>query len=181
MKPYMKALIPLFVFLALSITFFIRLTDGKDTRILPSQLIDHKFPEFSLPDLFQPATRLDKSVFQNKIVLVNVFGSWCVACRQEHPFLQHLAGRGEIPIIGIDWRDDAQKAKAWLSGRGNPYSRVIFDHDSSLIIDLGVTGAPESFLVDKNGRIRYKYTGPLTADIWRDEVEPVIQHLEAGS
>ena len=180
MKPYVKALIPLFVFLALSLTFFIRLTDGKDTHTLPSQLIDHKFPVFSLPSLYEPEASLDNSIFEDKIVLVNVFGSWCVACRQEHGFLQKLSNSGEIPIIGVDWRDDRDKAKAWLAKGGNPYAHIIFDHESALIIDLGVTGAPESFLVDQNGRIRYKYTGPLSVDIWERKIRPVIKHLEAG-
>lgn len=180
MKLSLKALIPLLIFLAICAAFLIRLTDGKNTRILPSQLIDHDFPAFSLPDLFNMDEMLDKSVFENRVVLVNVFGSWCVACRQEHPFLQQLAKQKELPIIGIDWRDDADKAKAWLSGRGNPYDRVIFDHDSTLIIDLGVTGAPESFLVDQHGRIRYKYTGPLTPSVWVKDVRPILKHLEAN-
>ncbi|HHI88923.1 MAG TPA: DsbE family thiol:disulfide interchange protein [Hellea balneolensis] len=180
MKVSLKALIPLMLFLALSGVFFIRLTDGKDTRILPSQLIDQEFPDFSLPDLFDMDKRLDTSIFNNRVVLVNVFGSWCVACLEEHPFLRALANRGEIPIIGIDWRDEPDKARAWLARHGNPYERVIFDHDSTLIIDLGVTGAPESFLVDRQGRIRYKYTGILTPSVWQKDVRPVLEHLEAS-
>lgn len=176
MRMSVKGLIPLVVFLALGVVFAIGLT--KDPRELPSQMIDRPFPEFSLPDLFDADVTIDHSYFHGQVTLVNVFGSWCVACDQEHPMLMKLAGQNEIPMLGVDWRDTVEKGRRWLARRGNPYTRVIFDADSMLAIDLGVTGAPESFIVDKKGQIRYKYIGPITDKVWQDELKPFVLMLE---
>ncbi|MCF6274836.1 MAG: DsbE family thiol:disulfide interchange protein, partial [Robiginitomaculum sp.] len=95
----------------------------------------------------------------------------------EHPMLMRLARDNEIPILGVDWRDTVEKGRRWLARGGNPYTRVVFDADSMLAIDLGVTGAPESFLVDKKGQIRYKYIGPITEKAWRSEIKPLVLAL----
>ena len=176
MKFSWKGLIPLFLFMALGITFAIGLT--KDPRILPSQLIDRPFPEFSLPDLFDIDTNIDQSYFDGQVTLVNVFGSWCVACDQEHPTLRRMAEKNEVPMLGVDWRDSVEKGRRWLKRGGNPYTHVVFDADSLLAIDLGVTGAPESFIVDKKGQIRYKYIGPITDKVWLEELKPIVLSLE---
>ncbi len=170
-------LIPLILFLALSGAFAIGLT--KDPSKLPSQMIDHPFPEFSLPDLLDMEKTIDQSYFEGQVTLVNIFGSWCVACEQEHPMLMKLARNNEIRILGVNWRDTVEKGRDWLARGGNPYTRIVFDADSMLAIDLGVTGAPESFIVDKKGQIRYKYIGPITEKIWRDELKPFVLMLEA--
>ncbi len=179
MKISWKTFAPLIIFFALCIAFFIRLTSGESTTIIPSQLIEKQFPDFSLPDLYAPEQNLNPDILQGKISLVNVFGSWCAACADEHGFLMQLAKQGQIQIIGINWRDERENALGWLNRLGNPYTKTIVDYDSTLIVDLGVTGAPESFIVDKSGRIRYKYVGPLNPDIWQKQIRPVILQLEA--
>lgn len=171
-----KGLIPLIIFLALGVAFAIGLT--KDPRKLPSQMIDRPFPDFFLPDLLDMEVTIDQSYFDGQVTLVNIFGSWCVACDQEHPVLMRLARDNEIAILGVDWRDTVEKGRRWLARGGNPYTRVVFDADSMLAIDLGVTGAPESFIVDKKGQIRYKFIGPITEDIWQDELKPFVLMLE---
>ena len=179
MRMTLKGLLPLIGFLLIVGAFAIRLTSGENTRDLPSQLIDRPFPDFSLPDLFDEKNSIDNSYFQGQIVLVNIFGSWCVACDQEHPMLMRLAREKEIVLLGVDWRDTREKGLRWLARGGNPYTRTIFDEHSTLAIDLGVTGAPESFIVDKKGQIRYKYIGPITEDVWRETLRPLVQILEA--
>lgn len=177
MKFTLKGLFPLMVFFALCLAFAYGLT--KDPRELPSQLIDRPFPQFSLPDLMDETQILDKSYLQGQVTLVNIFGSWCVACDQEHPMLMKLSRNKEIAMLGVDWRDTREDGLRWLARGGNPYTRVIFDAESKLAIDLGVTGAPESFLVDKKGQIRYKYIGPITEQVWQKTLKPLVLNLEA--
>lgn len=177
MKFTLKGLFPLIVFFALCLAFAYGLT--KDPRKLPSQLIDRAFPQFSLPDLMDETQILDKSYLQEQVTLVNIFGSWCVACDQEHPMLMKLSRNKEIAMLGVDWRDTREDGLRWLARGGNPYTRVIFDAESKLAIDLGVTGAPESFLVDKKGQIRYKYIGPITEQVWQKTLKPLVLNLEA--
>ena len=119
-------------------------------------------------------------MFDGKVSLINVFGSWCVACNVEHPVLMDIAKRNEVNLIGIDWRDERPKAKDWLAKRGNPYRKVIFDNESVLAIKLGVSGAPESFIIDKAGQVRYKHVGVITPKIWRNTLLPIIKTLEAN-
>ena len=172
MKISWKGLIPLIIFVALGVMFAVGLT--KDPRELPSQMIDHPFPGFNLPDLFDMETMIDQNYLIGQVTLVNVFGSWCVACDQEHPTLRRMAAKNEVIMLGVDWRDKVEKGRRWLARGGNPYTRVVFDADSLLAIDLGVTGAPESFIVDKHGQIRYKYVGPITDKVWQDELKPIV-------
>ncbi len=171
-----KGLIPLLIFSVMGIFLAIGLT--KDPSKLPSKLIDEPFPEFALPDLFDPDVQIDQTYFTGQVTLVNVFGSWCAACDLEHPTLRRLAAADEIIMLGIDWRDTMEKGRLWLERGGNPYDRVAFDADSILAISLGVTGAPESFLVDHTGQIRYKYIGPISDKIWRNQIKPVVLMLE---
>ncbi|MEP3888830.1 MAG: DsbE family thiol:disulfide interchange protein [Hellea sp.] len=172
----MRALLPLGLFLLIGIAFAIGLT--KDPRKLSSQLIDKPVPEFALTELYNESEILTQDMFKGKVSLINVFGSWCVACNVEHPVLMEIAKRDEVNIIGMDWRDDRADAKRWLAKRGNPYSEVIFDNESVLAITLGVTGAPESFVIDKLGKIRYKHVGVITPEIWRETLLPIIKKLE---
>ena len=172
----MRALLPLGLFLLIGIAFAIGLT--KDPRKLSSQLIDKAVPEFSLTELYNESEILTQEMFKGEVSLINVFGSWCVACNVEHPILMDIASRDEVSLIGMDWRDDRADAKRWLAKRGNPYSQVIFDNESVLAIKLGVTGAPESFIVDKLGKIRYKHVGVITPEIWRETLLPIIKTLE---
>jgi cytochrome c biogenesis protein CcmG/thiol:disulfide interchange protein DsbE len=173
----MRALLPLGIFLLIGVAFAIGLT--KDPKRMESKLIDKPFPEFSLTALYDETEILTEDMFKGQVSLINVFGSWCVACNVEHPVLKEIARRQEVNLIGMDWRDTRPKAKRWLSERGDPYAQIIFDNESVLAIKLGVTGAPESFLTDKAGNIRYKHVGIITPEIWRDTLLPIVETLRA--
>ncbi len=147
----------------------------RDPNILPSEMIDRPVPAFALSELYEPERTLTQDMFLGDITLVNVFGSWCIACEVEHPKLMDIGRSEVIKLVGIDWRDTRENGQIWLKKNGNPYDVIIFDADSRLAIDLGVTGAPESFLVDKMGRIRYKHVGIITNDVWEDSLLPIIQ------
>ena len=173
----MRALLPLGIFLLIGVAFAIGLT--KDPKRMESKLIDKPFPEFSLTALYDETEILTEEMLQGEVSLINVFGSWCVACNVEHPVLKDIARRQEVNLIGMDWRDTRPNAKRWLAERGDPYSKIIFDNESVLAIKLGVTGAPESFLTDKAGNIRYKHVGIITPEIWRDTLLPIAETLKA--
>ena len=172
-----RALAPLAIFLLIGIAFAVGLT--KDPNVLTSELIDKAVPAFALTDLLDETKILTEDITKGQVSLLNVFGSWCVACRAEHPVLMKLSARKQINIIGIDWRDERAKGQAWLAKHGNPYSAVIFDDESVLAIKLGITGAPETFVTDKNGQIRYKHTGVITPDVWTQTLRPIALQLEA--
>ena len=161
-----------------SLVLFLAFGLSRDPSVLPSEMIDRPVPEFQLPDLHQSDNTLTQKMFLNEVSLINVFGSWCVACEIEHPKLMTLSRSKSVKLVGIDWRDSREKGLYWLERNGNPYEVVIFDEDSRLAIDLGVTGAPESFIVDKAGRIRYKHVGIISDAIWDDILHPIIKDLE---
>ena len=173
----LRALIPLGLFLLIGAAFAIGLT--KDPSHLPSEMIDRPFPEFELTELYDESEILTEHMVKGQVSLINVFGSWCVACNIEHPVLMDIGKRGDVNLIGMDWRDERAAAKRWLEKRGDPYGKIIFDNESVLAIKLGVTGAPESFITDKAGNIRYKHIGVITPDIWKNELRPLIQSLQA--
>ena len=145
---------------------------------MSSELINQPFPEFSLTELYDETEILTEDIVKGQVSLINVFGSWCVTCNVEHPILMDIATRKDVTLIGMDWRDERPKAKRWLAERGNPYEKIIFDNESVLAITLGVTGAPESFITDKTGQIRYKHVGVITPDIWSETLLPIIKTLE---
>lgn len=173
----MRSLLPLGVFLLIGIGFAIGLT--KDPRRMSSELINQPFPSFSLTELYDETETLTEDIVKGQISLLNIFGSWCVACNVEHPVLMNIAKREDITLIGMNWRDERPKAIRWLTERGNPYGKTIYDNESVLAIKLGVTGAPESFITDKTGQIRYKHVGVITPKIWRETLLPIIKTLEA--
>lgn len=172
-----RGLIPLFIFLGLGALFAVGLT--KDPRQLPSELINQPIPDFTLSELYAPDVTLTQEIFKGDVSLLNVFGSWCVACNVEHPLLMEIAAQDTVALIGIDWRDERANGQAWLKARGNPYETVIFDNESLLAIRLGVTGAPETFIIDERGYIRYKHTGIITDKVWAQTLRPLIQNLRA--
>ncbi len=175
-------LVPCIIFGVLAAYFAIGLT--KNPHELPSVLIDQPVDDFRLvPIQGRPNPDrewgLQTRDFKKEITLLNVFGSWCVACRIEHPFLMQLSARGDIPVHGIDWREpDRASGPAWLKRYGDPYTLIGDDPDSRGAIAFGVTGAPETFLIDQNGVIRYKHIGPLNEDVWDNVFRPLIQKLE---
>ena len=169
---------PVLVFVAVAIALFIGL--GRDPKLMPSMLIDKPLPGFDLPDA-RPGVigrELASTDFTGEPMLLNVFASWCVSCRVEHPVLLRLSQQG-VPIHGLNWKDEAGKGAAWLEELGDPYDRIGFDPTGRTGIDLGVTGAPETFVVDKHGVVRYRHVGPITSEAWRDILAPMMAKLEA--
>ncbi len=174
----LRGLIPLTAFAAL--IGFLAFSLTRDPRILPSELIEKPFPAFELPDLADTQT-FDISLLEGRVSLVNVFGSWCAACVVEHPQLMALKNTLDLQLVGIDWRDNRQSANRWLVKHGNPFDAIIFDGNSRLIVPLGVTGAPETFIVDRNGLIRYKHVGVITPEVWTKTLRPLVESLQVAS
>jgi len=175
----MRGFLPLIIFAGLVIAFGFGLT--RDPSVLPSEMLEQAIPEFSLPSLDNPEVMITQDTLKGEVTLLNVFGSWCVSCVQEHPKLMEIAKQGDVKIVGVDWRDKRGAGQRWLKRYGNPYDQVIFDEGSLLAIDLGVTGAPESFVIDKQGRIRYKHVGIISERVWEKTLKPLIDKLKASS
>ena len=175
----MKFFVPVGVFAALCGIFYLGLY--RDPTLVASPFIGRPAPAFDLPALFDPNERVTTDALLGQVSIVNVWASWCPGCAQEHEFLVQLAVEGSVPIIGLNWKDEAQPARKWLQTRGNPYSLIAVDRDNVTGIDWGVYGAPETFLVDQQGIIRYKHIGPLNADIWTREFVPRIEAARTGS
>ena len=171
-KPLMRYL-PVLGFLILLGLLFRGL--GINPRWLPSALLDKPVPEFTLPLLNQPQASLSNRDFKGHMSLLNVWASWCVACRQEHPTLMRLARKNEVVIYGLNYKDTSRHAKHWLNNLGNPYKKVGVDGDGQTAINWGVYGTPETFLIDKQGIIRYKQIGPITAKLWQEKLLPLIK------
>ena len=145
-----------------------------DPSKLPSPLIDKPAPEYELPRVRDPMSTTGSADYEGQLVLVNIWATWCVGCRQEHEFLVDLAARQEIPVYGIDWRDQRDEALKWLERLGDPYVASAYDEDGRVGIDWGVYGAPETFLVSTSGSVLYKHIGPLDEAIWQREFVPRI-------
>ena len=167
--------VPIGLFLGLIAYFVIGLT--LEPSRLDSVLIDTPLPEFELEPIQGFEDGLKNADLAGEVALVNIFGSWCVACLVEHPKLMEISERDLVPIYGVNWKDKPGDGAAWLRRHGNPYTRIGDDPDSRLAIDLGVTGAPETFIVDQAGRIRYKHLGPISDRDWDQIMWPLIQRL----
>ena len=170
-------LLPIVLMLGLAVLFLVGL--GRDPKLIPSVLIDKPVPDFALQALpGRGDTGLSSADLKGQVTLVDIYGSWCIACVEEHPTLLAIKKSGEIAIHGIDWRDDPEKGAAWLREKGDPYNRVGIDPaPGRAAIGFGVTGAPESFIVDANGVIRYKYIGPITPTVWQETLLPIVRSL----
>jgi len=173
-----KFLLPLFAFLLLVGMFVIGLT--KDPSRIPSPLLGNPAPEYALPSLQDPDVLVGSADFAGQVALVNIWATWCPGCRQEHGFLMELAAENAVPIFGLNWRDNRPDALQWLRNLGNPYETSAFDADGRVGIDWGAYGAPETFLVDKNGMVVHKHIAPLTREIWERDFVPLIEQLEGG-
>ncbi|GGI78722.1 DsbE family thiol:disulfide interchange protein [Legionella impletisoli] len=168
-------LLPLLLF-ALLVLFFWRGL-SLDPHKLPSTMIEKPLPDFSLPELSHRDRLFTPKDLNHEISLLNVWASWCDACAQEQVFLMQLATEG-VPIFGLNYKDNPNDAKQWLSEWGNPYKLIGEDKDGRAAIDLGVYGTPETFLIDKKGRIRYRHTGPMTPLVWEQAFIPRWKELE---
>jgi cytochrome c biogenesis protein CcmG/thiol:disulfide interchange protein DsbE len=146
----------------------------RDPRKLPSVLIDKPAPEYELPRVKDPLSSTGSADYAGQMVLVNIWATWCAGCRQEHGYLLQLAARNEIPIYGIDWRDQRPEALKWLDELGDPYVASAYDEDGRVGMDWGVYGAPETFLISKDGNVLYKHLGPMDESIWQREFVPRI-------
>lgn len=168
---------PLGLFLILCAFFAIGLT--KDPRALPSNLIDKAMPAFELSDVYDEARNITETSLTGKVTILNVFGSWCQGCLIEHPTFLKLQNRQDIQIVGVNWRDSRANALRWLGRFGDPYKFVLFDEDSDLAIELGVTGAPETYVVGPDLRIKYKHVGAVTDEVFENKIAPLILTLNA--
>lgn len=172
----LKLFIPLIVFAALALLFWRGLK--LDPNAMPSALIDRPVPAFHLPTLEDTAGRVDRTIFKGQVTLLNVWATWCISCRVEHPYLNALAAQG-VRIIGLNYKDDTAQARKWLAEFHNPYELSIVDADGRLGLDLGVFGAPETYVVDKQGVIRFKHVGVVDDRVWQRDLLPVVEALEA--
>jgi cytochrome c biogenesis protein CcmG/thiol:disulfide interchange protein DsbE len=150
----------------------------RDPSLVSSPLIGKPVPDFSLPLLSDPNKTIAKPDLQGTPYLLNVWASWCAACRAEHPLLVELAGQNVLPIHGLNYRDTREDAQSWLERYGNPYDVIAFDEKGAVGLDLGVYGAPETFLVDRNNVIVYKQIGPITEKVWAEVLQPKIAELQ---
>ncbi|MAL03825.1 MAG: DsbE family thiol:disulfide interchange protein [Arenimonas sp.] len=175
-----KRLIPLLAFAALAVLLGVgvMMNAGKDTSAIPSPLVGKMAPDFALPVLDEPDRIITRDDLLGEPYLLNVWGSWCPACRDEHPVITELAESGRIRVIGYDYKDEADDARRWLQQFGNPYALVITDVEGRAALDWGIYGAPESFLVDAQGLIRWKFVGPLTPEVVQTQLLPVLESLE---
>jgi cytochrome c biogenesis protein CcmG/thiol:disulfide interchange protein DsbE len=169
-----KFVIPVAAFVALAVLFAFGLNPNRDIHALPSPLIGKEAPKFDLTDVMDPSRHVDTAALKGQVYVLNVWGTWCIACREEHEELLAIAQQHVVPLIGLDYMDEREKARQWLTQLGNPYQSVGFDTDGRTAIDWGVYGAPETFLVDGQGRIIFKFISPMTAEVWEHEFLPRI-------
>lgn len=177
MKFPLKFLVPALAF-AVLVGFFVVGLYQKDAREIPSPLIGKPAPVFSLESLGDPAWKVGSADFVGRAWVLNVWATWCVGCRQEHEALLAIAGENQVPIMGLNWRDDRALALRWLAELGNPYVSVAFDPEGRTAIDWGVYGAPETFLIGADGVVLEKHIGAMTAEVWQRDFVPL---LAAGS
>ncbi|OAI11637.1 MULTISPECIES: DsbE family thiol:disulfide interchange protein [Methylomonas] len=172
----MKYVLPLLLFIGLSV--FLAIGLKLNPREIPSPLIDKPAPAFNLPVLAEPSKTLTPNDLKGKVWLLNVWASWCISCREEHPLLVELAKQNRVTLIGLNYKDEAQAAELWLGKHGNPYNASVMDSDGRIGIDYGVYGVPETFVIDKRGVVRHKHTGPIQPADLEQVLLPMIERLE---
>lgn len=174
--------IPLTVFIALAalLAAGVYMSRRPDRDALPSPLIGKPAPEFSLPELFDPTRTVTLADLKGAPFVMNVWGSWCVACREEHPTLTAFAETKRVRVIGYNWKDEPADAKRWLEQLGNPYFMILQDIEGRTALDFGIYGAPETYLIDAKGMIVWKHVGVLTPELISKELEPALAKLEAA-
>jgi cytochrome c biogenesis protein CcmG/thiol:disulfide interchange protein DsbE len=172
----MRFLIPLAVFAALTVFLWKGLTINPSE--VPTPLLNKPAPAFSLEELKDSNKRLSPADLRGKVWLLNVWASWCVSCREEHPVLMRFAKTRQVPIYGLNYKDTRADAMNWLNQFGNPYVINGFDADGEVGIDYGVYGVPETYVIDRDGIIRHKHIGPITVDVWQNEIMPIVRKLK---
>jgi cytochrome c biogenesis protein CcmG/thiol:disulfide interchange protein DsbE len=170
-------LVPLALFVGLAI--FLAVGLNRDPREVPSPLIDKPAPAFALSRLDDAGKTISSTDLRGRVWMLNVWASWCVACREEHSLLVQFSQQGLLPVYGLNYKDQRDDGLAWLSKMGNPYQASLFDGDGRVGIDFGVYGVPETFIIDQSGTVRMKHIGPLTPDVIRDEIVPLLKKLNA--
>ncbi|MEY3069029.1 MAG: hypothetical protein RLZZ456_728 [Pseudomonadota bacterium] len=172
----MSRLLPLLAFIALALLLFVgvRMNSGKDNSAIPSPLLGKAAPELLLPELVLPESHLGIADLKGKAYVLNVWGSWCVSCRVEHPVITELAQSGTM-VVGYNYKDSPEDAARWLARYGNPFALVVQDRDGQAALDWGIYGAPETFVIDAAGVVRFKHIGPLTPEIVQEKILPVLQ------
>ncbi len=171
-KLRISTLLPIGLFVAIGVVMAMGLQ--RDPKLLPSMLIDKPVPAFDLASL-DGTPNLKSSAFKgNGFVVLNVFASWCVSCREEHPFLMQLAADKRFALLGVDWKDSDADAKDYLAKLGNPFAHIGVDQSGRAGIDLGVSGVPETFVIDAQGVVRTRIPGPLSPEIWKAQIEPLL-------
>ena len=172
-----KFTLPLIVFIALVALLAVGL--NLNPREVPSPLIGKPTPDFKVPQLQDPNASFSPKEMQGKVWLLNVWASWCVSCRQEHPLLVELGKAGIVPIVGLNYKDQRADGLAWLRQHGDPYVLSAFDLDGRVGIDYGVYGVPETYVIDKAGTIRYKQIGPVTPEALEQKILPLVKELNS--
>lgn len=173
-----RFLIPLALFFVL--VAFLAVGLRLKPREVPSPFIGKPAPAFTLSQLHLPESSFSPADLHGQVWLLNVWASWCVSCRQEHPVLMELAKHGLAPIVGLDYKDEREPAKAWLAEHGNPYRLSVWDRDGKVGIDFGVYGVPETFVIDKSGIVRMKHIGPLTQTVVSEKIIPLVKELNGA-
>lgn len=169
--------IPLAVFLAIAYACWLGL--ARDPSVLPSALLNQPMPAFALEPVREGDEGFARADLEGQVAMVNVFASWCGPCRIEHPTLLALASQRQVPIYGINWKESPEEGRQYLAEAGDPYRRIGSDASGRFALDLGVTGAPETFIVDRSGRIRFKQVGPITPEVWNTTIAPIMSQLES--
>ena len=172
----LRYVIPLILFLV--IAFFLLKGLKEDPNKLPSALIGKAIPAFNQQTVLNENVRITNKALIGHVSLLNVWATWCLACKAEHSVLMDMAKSQKVTIYGLDYKDTREDAKHWLSKRGNPYQKSIFDPAGTLAINFGVYGTPETFIIDKQGIIRYKYIGPISPETWQETILPLVELLE---
>ncbi len=171
-------LLPIAIFAGIAVLLYLGLF--RDPTLVPSPLIGKPVPEFALGPVRGRTLGLSSADLREEVTLVNVFASWCVACRDEHPLFLALEREGVVPIHGLNYKDAPADAATWLDALGDPYTRIGADLDGRVGLDWGVYGVPETFVVDRNGRIAYKHIGPVTPRVLDEVILPLVRELRAG-
>jgi cytochrome c biogenesis protein CcmG, thiol:disulfide interchange protein DsbE len=171
----LKFLLPLALFVALALLLGRGLS--LDPREVPSPLVGKPAPAFTLTQLDDPAKKVSRDDLLGKVWMLNVFASWCATCHEEHPLLVEFSKRSSVPLIGLNYKDGRSQGTQWLGRYGNPYKISLWDNEGRVGLDFGVYGVPETFVIDRQGIVRYKHVGALTPGVMRQKIEPLLKAL----